>query len=190
MRLKLRSIVLTTVLVALPATFAPSPHAQSREGLMGELLKDIGQLETKVVGLAKAMPAESYAWRPADGVRSTGEVVMHIAADNYLLPALMGNVPPADTGIIAKDYKTAMAFEKKTVTKEQAIAELEKSFAFLEKAMNATSDEQLGAPLEFFGQKSTKRGLWVTTATHLHEHLGQLIAYARMNKVTPPWSKQ
>ena len=45
------------------------------------------------------------------------------------------------------------------------------------------------APLEVFGQKSTARGMWITTATHLHEHLGQLIAYARSNNVTPPWSK-
>jgi hypothetical protein len=30
---------------------------------------------------------------------------------------------------------------------------------------------------------------WISATTHLHEHLGQLIAYARPNKVTPPWSK-
>ena len=38
-------------------------------------------------------------------------------------------------------------------------------------------------------QKNTTRGVWIVTATHLHEHLGQLIAYARSNNVTPPWSK-
>lgn len=63
------------------------------------------------------------------------------------------------------------------------------SFAFLNKAMAGTPDAKVDAPLEFFGQKSTYRGLWITTATHLHEHLGQLIAYARSNNVTPPWSK-
>jgi uncharacterized damage-inducible protein DinB len=26
-------------------------------------------------------------------------------------------------------------------------------------------------------------------ATHNHEHLGQMIAYARMNGIAPPWSR-
>ena len=75
------------------------------------------------------------------------------------------------------------------MSRDQVIAELEKSFAFLRAAMTATTDAQLNAPLDVFGQKMTQRGLWITTTTHLHEHLGQLIAYARSNKVTPPWSK-
>jgi len=41
-----------------------------------------------------------------------------------------------------------------------------------------------------FGQRKTAaRSLWISTVTHLHEHLGQLIAYARSNKIAPPWSK-
>jgi uncharacterized damage-inducible protein DinB len=163
--------------------------AQTREGLMGDLIKDVTDVETKIVGLAKALPASAYEWRPGKGVRSTGEVVIHVAADNYFLPAAMGVSAPAETGINGKDYKTVAAFEKKAMTREQAIAELEKSFAFLKKAMQDVTDDKLNAPLEVFGQKMTHRALWISTTTHLHEHLGQLIAYARSNNVTPPWSK-
>lgn len=177
------------VAAALPLLFAVSAHAQTREGLMGDLLKDIGDVESKVVGLAKAMPEASYAWRPSAGVRSTGEVFAHIASDNYFLPAAMGIAAPAETGINGKDFKTAAAFEKRSMTRDQIIAEVTKSFTFLKGAMNGMSDAQLNAAVEMFGQKSTNRGMWITTATHLHEHLGQLIAYARSNKVTPPWSK-
>jgi DinB superfamily len=169
-----------------------SPLAEqtpAREGLMGDLLKDVNEVQTKVVGLAKAMPAASYDWRPGKAVRSTGETLMHIAADNYLLPAMMGITPPAETGINGKEYKTAVAFEKRPLTRDQIIAELEKSFAFLKTSMASYPDAKLDAPLDVFGQKSTGRGMWITTATHLHEHLGQLIAYARSNNVTPPWSK-
>jgi hypothetical protein len=69
------------------------------------------------------------------------------------------------------------------------LAELQKSFAFLKNSMTGVQDSQLGEPIEAFGQKMTRRSLWVSTVTHLHEHLGQLIAYARSNNVTPPWSK-
>src|SRR6188768_845690 len=158
-------------------TVGGSAHAQTREGVMGDLLKDISDVESKVVGLAKAMPEAAYGWRPSPGVRSTGEVFAHIASDNYFLPAAMGAAAPAETSIDGKDFKTAAAFEKRPMTREQVIAELSKSFTFLKAAMNGMSDAQLAAPLEVFGQKSTNRGMWITAATHLHEHLGQLIAY-------------
>jgi hypothetical protein len=95
---------------------------------------------------------------------------------------------PKETGI-TKEYKTAAAFEKRPMDKAAVIAELEKSFAFLRTSMNSTTDAQLNTAMDVFGRKSTARGLWITTVTHLHEHLGQLIAYARSNNVTPPWSK-
>lgn len=183
-----RLLSLATVTAAL-FVFTASPHAQTRDGVMGDLLKDIGEVESKVVGLAKAMPEAAYGWRPSAGVRSTGEVFAHIASDNYFLPAAMGIAPPADTGINGKDFKTAAAFEKRPMTRDQIIAEVTKSFTFLKASMNGMTDAQLNSALEVFGQKSTNRGMWITTATHLHEHLGQLIAYARSNKVTPPWSK-
>lgn len=178
---------LATVAAALLTAALPI-QAQTREGLMGDLLKDIAEVQSKIVGLAKAMPEGTYAWRPAAGVRSTGEVLAHVASDNYFLPAAMGVKAPAETGITT-DFKTAAAFEKRAMSRDQIIAELDKSFAFLAAAMTATPDAQLNAPLEVFGQKMTNRGLWIITTTHLHEHLGQLIAYARSNKVTPPWSK-
>jgi uncharacterized damage-inducible protein DinB len=176
-----------TVFAAVLALAAPLA-AQTREGLMGDLIKDITDLKKKVMGLANAMPDSAYAWKPADGVRTTGEVLAHVAADNYFLPALLDKAAPKETGI-TKDYKTTVAFEKRKMDKAATIAELQKSFAFLRTSMTSTTDAELTTTIDMFGQKSTVRGVWLTTATHLHEHLGQLIAYARANKVTPPWSK-
>ena len=50
-------------------------------------------------------------------------------------------------------------------------------------------DAQMDAAVTYFGQPNTKRGVLVSIATHAHEHLGQSIAYARMNGVVPPWSQ-
>lgn len=181
-------IAFVVTLLGVLLSHSPRPAAQTQGGVLGELLNDIAGVEKKVLGLARAMPESAYAWRPAPGVRSTAEVFQHIAADNYFLPVLADKPAPQDTGI-TKDYKTVAAYEKRTMTRDQVIADLEKSFAFLRASMSATTDAQLGTTIDMFGQKSTTRGLWLTTATHLHEHLGQLIAYARANKVTPPWSK-
>jgi uncharacterized damage-inducible protein DinB len=170
------------------AALAVSLTAQTRDGVMGDLLKDVGDVEKKVMELAKAMPESAYAWRPGPGVRSTGEVLQHVAADNYFLPALLDIPAPKETGI-TKEYKTAAAFEKRAMNRDAVIAELEKSFAFLRTSMSSTTDAQLNTAIDMFGQKGTTRGLWITTVTHLHEHLGQLVAYARSNGVRPPWSK-
>jgi uncharacterized damage-inducible protein DinB len=177
------------VTIVLACALAAPIGAQKRQGLMGDLMEDVAEVEKKVLDLARAMPEPAFAWRPAPGVRSTGEVLVHIAADNYFLPAAMGTAAPADTAITGSDYKTVAAYEGRTRTRDQIMAELEKSFAFLRQTMTNTPDARLEAPLDVFGRKMTHRSLWISTTTHLHEHLGQLIAYARANKVTPPWSK-
>jgi uncharacterized damage-inducible protein DinB len=185
----MRSAVRLGTLSALTFALCVPVGTQERQGLMSDLIRDIDQVQKKIVGLARAMPETAYAWRPAKGVRSTSEVLAHVAADNYFLPAAMGTTAPAETGINAKDYDTTVAFEKKARTRDEVISEVEKSFAFLKTSMTSFPDAKLDAPLEAFGQKMTHRALWVSTVTHLHEHLGQLIAYARSNNVTPPWSK-
>jgi hypothetical protein len=184
----MNNLLRLTLMPIAAAALAVSLTAQTRDGVMGDLLKDVGDVEKKVMDLAKAIPESAYAWRPGPGVRSTGEVLQHVAADNYFLPVLLDIPAPKETGI-TKEYKTAAAFEKRPMNKAAVIAELEKSFAFLRTSMTSTTDAQLNTAIDVFGQKGTARGLWITTATHLHEHLGQLIAYARSNSVTPPWSK-
>ena len=185
----LRFTLRLTALTAAAVLTASLPlAAQTREGVMGELTRDLAQVEKKLLGLARAMPETAYEWRPGKGARSTTETFLHIAADNYFLPGLLGTAPPAETGI-TKEFQTAAAFEKKAMKKDAVIAELEKSFAFLRTSMTASADAKMDEAVEFFGQKNTTRGVWILTATHLHEHLGQLIAYARANDVTPPWSK-
>jgi hypothetical protein len=177
---------LVTLLVTLALPLGAQPQTQ---GLVGDLARDLGEVEDKIMGLAKAMPAAAWDWRPGKGARSTGEVLQHVAADNYFLPAAMGVAPPPETGINGKEYKSAVAFETRKMTRDQIMGELGKSFAFLKQALKGVDEAKLGAPLEAFGQKMTHQRLWISTTTHLHEHLGQLIAYARSNNITPPWSK-
>lgn len=170
---------------AVPAA-AQSPSSGS---ITADLLADVGDAERKFVALAKAIPAEKYDWRPMTGVRSVGEVLLHVASDNYLIPAAIGFPVDPATGIKGDDYKTAAAFEHRKLDKDATVAELEKSFASLKKNMQATDASKLTTEVKLFGQPFTMQRAWVLGTTHLHEHLGQLIAYARSNNVVPPWSK-
>lgn len=172
--------------LALSLSAAPVLHAQG--SLSSDLLKDIGEVESKLVGLARAIPADKYAWRPGQGVRSVGELFMHVSADNYLIPAATGSAPaPAATGIKGDDYKTAVAFEKRQLDRDATIKELEASFKYLKGALGAT--DNMAKSVKLFGQDFTLQQAWILATTHLHEHLGQAIAYARSNGVVPPWSQ-
>ena len=178
---------------ALPAAAQQPTNAAAAgtapTGLTADLLMDLDQVEKKMMGLARAIPADKYAWRPGQGVRSVSEVLMHVAADNYLLPAAAGHAADPRTGIKGDDYKTAQAYERRQLGRDSTIAELERSFAHLKKSLSGTSGTRMGEQVSLFGQKFTVQQTWIMTATHLHEHLGQMIAYARSNGIAPPWGQ-
>lgn len=156
--------------------------------LMSDLHRDASDVERKVNALAEAIPEFVYAWRPSAGVRSVQETLLHIAADNYLIPIAMGMPAPAGSGITS-DFQTAMAYEKRTMSKAEIVADVAASFRHLHEAMNLTTDLTLGEQIPFFGSQWTRQRALILTLTHLHEHLGQMIAYARANEVVPPWSR-
>ena len=185
----MRSSVRFTVLSGALAFVSAMPAAAQSGSVTADLLSDVSEVEKKFMALAKAIPADKYDWRPGAGVRSVGEVVRHVASDNYLIPAGLGWAADASTGIKGDDYKTAQAFEAKKSTKDQSVADLEKSFAHLKQSMQATTPAKLSEQVKLFGQPFTMQRAWILGTTHLHEHLGQLIAYARTNGVKPPWSQ-
>ncbi|MDQ3673973.1 MAG: DinB family protein [Gemmatimonadota bacterium] len=171
--------------IALSLAFATSASAQ---GLMGEMHRDVSDVQKKFNELAKAIPESAYSWRPG-GARSIGEVLLHVASDNYLIPVMMGKPIPAPVAISASDMKTLETYEKRKLTKDQIIAELDASFKHLHEAMGLTTDANLTQNINFFGQDWSRQRAMLLTVTHLHEHLGQMIAYARSNNIAPPWSR-
>ncbi len=151
-----------------------------------DLLLPFGDMERQVVSLAKAMPEEKFAWRPGPGVRSFQEAMLHIALANRLL---LNIANAADAQAVKKQIEDNAKAETRALSKAQVIAELEDSFAAVRKTLEAERAAGLGRNVDFFGTATTRRGVLMMLDTHIAEHLGQAIAYARMNGVVPPWSK-
>jgi uncharacterized damage-inducible protein DinB len=151
-----------------------------------EVLLPYDSLEKQVLALAKAVPEEKYSWRPAPGVRSFKEVFLHIAFGNTLQLHILGSPTREE---VMKEIEVNAKAEQDPATKEQVIAKLTDSFAAVRKAMESASAGSLGRDVDFFGRKSTVRGVLTEIDTHIAEHMGQAIAYARMNGIVPPWSK-
>jgi uncharacterized damage-inducible protein DinB len=170
-------VVLPTLLalLALPAS-AQAPAT----GVRGEMMTFFKDAEDKLVQLAEATPEAKYAYRPAKGVRSTGEIFMHVAGGNNGIPTFWGVAAPE--GFKFAKYETSLT------TKADIQKALKDSFAHMEQGFMALSDADLDKPAEFFGIKSTVRGGYMLLLSHVHEHLGQSIAYARVNGIVPPWT--
>ena len=145
-----------------------------------QALLDLDGMHQKFVALATAVPAEKYSWRPAEGVRSIGEVFLHVAGANYAIPNYMGTpVPP---GFEMK------SFDKSLTDKAQIIEALNKSFASAHAAIEAMTNADFNKPLPKLGPDANYGDVIYLLVTHAHEHLGQSIAYARMNGIVPPWT--
>ncbi len=172
----------TRMAIAMAALIAAGPLAAQTTpptGLRAELLQDLDGLEKKYVSLAGALPQERYGWRPGTGVRSVSEVFMHVADANYMIAEIAGFARPA----------TVPAASRESITdKAQVVEALRASLAHARAAIVATPDANLDRAVKLFGRDATVRATLVLMVAHLHEHLGQSIAYARSVGTVPPWS--
>ena len=157
------------------------PAAAKISGFRGQFLDQLKDVETKIVSLAEAMPEEKYSWRPGEGVRSIGEVYVHIAGANFFFPTFLGVKAPAGM---------SPNMEKTITDKAKVIETVKASFAHARQAVANLTDADLEKSTKAFGRETTYQAVLFFMAYHMLEHLGQSIAYARTNGIVPPWSKK
>jgi uncharacterized damage-inducible protein DinB len=150
-------------------------------GYRSEVLALVMIQENEFLRLADAFPAEKYTWRPAPGVKSVAEVFLHVSAANYNMYKLVGALSPAGLDVAG--------MEQSTTDKTKVIATLRASYAHAKKAITDMPDANLEKTMDWLGGKITQRGVLLYIIPHIAEHLGQAIAYARINGVVPPWSE-
>ena len=149
-------------------------------------LAGVEELQGKFLQLAEAIPAEKYSWRPAPGVRSIGEVFMHVASEYYVWsPRSFGATP---SPLITMNREGFQQFES-AATKENVLKHLKEGYAYGRQAVEGVDPATLAANRQFFGRDASTTDVALGMSGDLHEHLGQLIAYARMNGIKPPWSR-
>ena len=135
----------------------------------------------QLIALAEATPADKFAWRPAPGVRSTSEVYMHIAIANFYLLSVTGPKMPADM----KD-----GMEKSVTAKADVISWLKRSLEAVKEAHLAATPADFQRKVRIMDRDATVDGMYLRIIVHANEHMGQLVAYARMTGVVPPWSQK
>jgi uncharacterized damage-inducible protein DinB len=171
-----KAILVLFVLIASPL-FAQAPPEGIWQGYDGEWK----HVSKQLIDLAEATPQDKFAWRPAPGVRSTSEVYMHLALANFYLLSVTGPKMPAELKI---------EMEKSVTAKADVINWLKRSLEAVKEAHASVTPKDLERKVHIADRDATVDGMYLRIIVHANEHMGQLIAYARMTGVTPPWSKK
>src|SRR5829696_10017848 len=154
-------------LLSLPA-FAHEEAKAAAPGaggdLRGEILGQIEDAEKKLTALAEAMPAEKYGWRPAEKIRTVGEVFMHVAGGNYFLPTFWDVKVPEGTN--------PREFEPNGADKAKVLSTMKASFEHVRNAIKNAPEADLTKAIKLFGNDATIRQAMMVVANHNHEHLG------------------
>ncbi|MGI4831502.1 MAG: DinB family protein [Janthinobacterium lividum] len=176
-----RNLILPGLLLGVFTMSAQSPAALAAnegiwQGYDGEWRYDSRLL----LSLADAIPADKYAWRPGAGVRSISEILMHLAQSNYYLLSITGPQMPRE--LERND------FERTVVSKPEVLAYLRRSLAAVRTARAQLKPSDLERKVTVEGETATVDSMYLRIICHENEHMGQLIAYSRVNSIVPPWS--
>lgn len=177
------AVVLVTGATALRVAAQPEQPADKTSpsyDMKGQSLVDLDDMHQKFVRLAEAIPAEKYTWRPGDGVRSISEVFLHVADLNFQMPPEIGATP-------APGYQKE-GYEKSTTDKAKIIAQLNQSFQYVHAYVEQMRNADFAEPETKFGPQANAGDIVYIIVADDHEHLGQSVAYARINGIVPPWT--
>lgn len=174
----MKSLLLAIAFAALASPAEPDRLEGLWQGYDGELV----HVSRQLVSLAEAIPAEKFAWRPAPGVRSTSEVLMHLALANFYLLSVTGPKMPADL--------TSAELEKTVTAKADVLSWLRRSLDAVKTARAGLKPADFERKVKVAGRDATVDGMYLRILVHANEHMGQLIGYARMNGIAPPWAER
>jgi hypothetical protein len=175
------ALVVSATTLSSPARAQDVMNKDAAAAVKAAFIADLDVMKGKFVGLAQAFPADKYTWRPMDGVRSVSEVFVLLCNEGYgLIPAGFGGQRGSQEDIAALRNLT---------DKDKIIENLNKAFAHAKVELEKIDPATLTGKRQVMGQSRNTAELALAIGGDLHEHLGQLIAYARTNHVVPPWSK-
>jgi uncharacterized damage-inducible protein DinB len=176
---RVRVFLALLLVTAAIAQRAGTPRVDSMEGLWQGFDGEWGHVSRQLLALAETIPEDKYSWRPGPDVRSTSEVIMHVALANFFLLSVTGPPMPKDL--------TSNKLEKSVTRKSDVISWLRRSLEAVKVARANLKPGDLARSVKIEGRDATVDGMYLRIIVHANEHMGQLVAYARMNGIAPPW---
>ena len=180
----MKKLLFVVLLLAFSAR--PSFAQKAPDGIWLGFDGEWRHVSSQLIALAEATPEEKFSWRPAAGVRSTSEVYMHIALANFYLLNVTGAKLPDE---LKHEAAPGFNMEKSVTSKTEVINWLKRSLEAVKQAHLAATPQDLQKKVHIYDRDTNADGMYLRIIVHANEHMGQLVAYARMTGVVPPWSK-
>jgi uncharacterized damage-inducible protein DinB len=174
-----RVLLVLLLATAAVAQRSDAPRVDSLEGQWQGYDGEWGHVTRQLMALAETIPEDKYSWRPGAGVRSTSEVIMHVAISNFYLLSVTGPPMPNDL--------TSNQLEKSVTRKADVINWLRRSLEAVRLGRSHLKPGDLARAVKIEGRDATVDGMYLRIIVHANEHMGQLIACARVNGIAPPW---
>jgi uncharacterized damage-inducible protein DinB len=171
--MRMRSTLPLLTLLLLPSfASAQEPLVQSLKGL-----HDVTQ--QVIMATAEDLDANMYAFRPADEVRTAGQILAHIADGQFIFcSAAAGEANPHPESV-----------EQTATTKAAIVQALREGFEYCDRVYAGTTDANAGGEVQFFTGPNTRGGVLAFNSAHNYEHYGNLVTYMRVNGIVPPSSR-
>jgi uncharacterized damage-inducible protein DinB len=186
MRLIVMSLVAGLAAAPVSAQGARTGQAPSQPPTAGAIQVRLAQgawaaAKRNIVESADQMPEADYSFKPADTVRTFGQVLAHVADSNYFYCARSkGEAPPVPDGTL----------EKTATTKAAIVKALGESVAYCD-AVYASLTAASAADMVKAGDNQIPRVQPLfNNVAHNVEHYGNLVTYFRIKKMVPPSTKR
>jgi len=155
-----------------PAAPAPAPsfNAFNKMGF--------GYVKGMVLRSAEKMPEENYAFKPADSVRTFGQILGHVADSNYYF-----------CSVALGEKNPAKAVEKTKTSKADLVAALQDAVAYCNKAFDGMTDTKGSQTVKFRNFDMAKLTVFSLNTAHTDEHYGNMVTYLRIKGIVPPTSE-
>ena len=174
-----RHFYLFAAVLAVPvALFGQSPAAAPANPITASEKGLYGYVSNAVIGAAQKMPEENYSFKPVPEVRSFGQLVGHVAEENYFFCSLATGA--ANPG---KDI------EKTKTSKADLVAALKDAVAYCNTAFEGMTDAKGAQMTKFMNFDVAKIALFSLNTAHTDEHYGNMVTYLRIKGIVPPTSE-
>ena len=147
---------------------------------------DLQTMKDKFTSLGAAFSEEQFSWKPMDGTRSVKDVLVLMSVEGNLFPTMWGGTAAMGAGANFREETARL----NAMSRTELLAEVGKAFDNIIGQAKGMDDDARMKPVKFFGQDTNAAGAVFMAQSDMHEHLGQLIVYARANQIVPPWSRQ
>lgn len=140
----------------------------------GYFLKSWEAKRVHAIGVAEAMPADKYGFKPTEEMRSFGELMAHIAGSTAFFAALAVGEKPGENAKAPEDP-----------TRDAILPFMQEAFEFGAAKAAGLSAEKGAEEITIFGELTiTRYGVLEFMRDHVTHHLGYAIPYLRAVGVT------